>query len=252
MATKLYLHSIAYSGGGTVPINQTGGSAPALQGGFSVQAYGQSGADATSVSRSMNKTIGNSWTNFAVTTIANVATHSYYITKFISDPLEAQTINSNTWSFMAGHAETSFNLNLVGYTPPMLYVWRPSTGALVGKLVDNVAVTGFSEPNETGAANINKITFPQASNLAVLQGDVLILEIWFRLTQASATAYQVGFYYDGPTDLSSSNANDDATDIASFLETPQDLSFVPDIITGTSDYKDVLQESPQQLITNSI
>ncbi|MDN5845393.1 MAG: hypothetical protein L0H53_03870 [Candidatus Nitrosocosmicus sp.] len=228
MVTKLFFHAAAYSGGGTVPINQTGGAAPALQGGLSLQTYGQPGADATSVSRSMNKTIGTNWTNFAITTIANTATHSYYITKFISDPLTAQTINANTWTFMTGIAETSFNVNLIGYVPVMLYVWRPSTGVLVGQLANNPTITGYAEPDEQGPANINKITFPQASNLAVQQGDVLILEIWNRFTQSSATAYQIGFYYDGPTDLSTSSTNDDATNIASFIETPQDLTFTTD------------------------
>ncbi len=226
MATRLYLRAASYSHGGDVPINQTGGSAPALQGGFSLQTY-PTGADATSVSRSLSKTKGSSQTSIQITSTATNATKSYYVTKFISDPLEAQTITAETWDFRLGIAESNSNMNLLGINPVELYVWRPSTGALVNYISDSATLTGFAEPSAINTNKLNKGTV-SGSSVTVQEGDVIIFELWFRLTQGTSTAYNATAYFDGTTEYVSDASNTTVSDIASYIETPQDLTFTTD------------------------
>ena len=66
-------------------------------------------------------------------------------------------------------------------------------------------------------------TFTGSSVASVVDGDVIIIEIWFRITQATASTFADTFCYDGPTETNNNNTT--VSNRASFIETPQTLTF---------------------------
>lgn len=237
MATRLYFRSANFDTTtypGTYPINQIDGSEPKLQAVIPNPQpnYTQPGVDAVSVHRSLSKTKGSSQTSFAVTSGATTATHTLYIGKFISDPLiNVTTIDSVTWITHSAHQESSTSANFLGMIF-CLYVWRPSTGARVGgQNIYNIANQGgLAEP---ATANTERLGWGNTSHGAgnsitgVQDGDVLIIELYFRPTQATASSFIDTWYYEGATEYTSANGTI-VTDIASYIETSQNLEFVTD------------------------
>ena len=254
--TRLYLHNALFDTG-TYP-----GSYPDTDGelqdggagfpGTPAVTYGKE--DASSVNRSMNKTKGSSQVTMSWTSTATTATQMNYITKFISPPLQGHSsIDANQWRGHFSYAESNLSAN-VTFVAGVLYIWRPSTNALVGFIED---YTGLHTTGEPSAASTQKLfqgdftagSQPQVTGVA--NGDVIVLEIYSRHQQSAASAYTISMYIDGATEYTDAN-NTTVTDFAAYIETPQSLSFSGETITGTSDYKDVLRQRPQQLITNSI
>jgi hypothetical protein len=255
MATRLYFRPDSYNTTlypGTYPINQADGSDPKLQVVIPnpQPQYGQSGADAVSVHRTLSRTKGSSQTSFAINTDATTSTRTYYISKFISEPLKNITIIDDvTWVTHSAHQESSTNANFLGMIFT-LYVWRPSTGARVGSNIYNIANQGgLAEP---ASANTQRLGWGSTSHgtgneiTGVQDGDVLIIELYFRPAQASATSYVDTWFYNGSTEYTSSNGTI-VSDIASYLETSQDLTFVSDFpsepidmdIISTKTVKDI-------------
>lgn len=88
-----------------------------------------------------------------------------------------------------------------------IFVWRPSTGAVVGviKPVATLAI-GSKEPS---AINSIQSTlgeyFQAAGTINILAGDILVFEPWSTFTQGAATAYTIRFYYGGTTEITAEN-----------------------------------------------
>jgi len=223
MATKLFLHAASTTVTGSLPINQFGGTAPTVQGGAAPRFY-TTGADATSVNRSMNTTIGTAQTSIAITTNATTSAQTYYFTKFVSLPLGQTSIAANTWTFNNAVAETSNLFTKFNGVSMYLYVWRPSTGALVGFICNNAVISGPVEPNAGNAEKFETTTWT-GSAVTCQTGDVLILEIWATTTQGLATAYTDTFYYDGPTDNTGTSGTTTVSNQASYISTPETISF---------------------------
>jgi len=100
------------------------------------------------------------------------------------------------------------------------YVWRPSTQTKVGNILDG---NSASNPTEPAAQRNILVTFSGAAVSSIQDGDVICYEVMFPITQAAATAYTDTIYFDGTT--ASTINNQTTSNQASFLETPQSLTF---------------------------
>lgn len=153
----------------------------------------------------------------------------HYHTRFVSPPIYQSSVAANTWTynFATRTTSTSANFPVSGTNQPVYvncYVWRPSTSTKVGTILDgNTASLAGEGAINTMIAQI--VTFTGSAVSSVQNGDVIILEIWFRITQAGTTAYNEDFLFDG-TVVNTVNGGT-VTSPASFLETPETLSLTP-------------------------
>lgn len=210
MATRLYFHATT-SGLSNLPTSE--------QSSLTVN----KSADAQTVNRSMDTTIGTSQTSVALTSNATTSQQVYYFTRFVSEELSGiSSITAQTWTYnfavQCSNAQARFPVSS-GAVPVVVYVWRPSTSAVVGTIFDSTAGSCGIASAETGF----NVTFSGSSVASVADGDVICIEIIFRPTQTLATAYTDTFYYDGTTVNSTNNTG--VSNHASFLETPQNLTF---------------------------
>lgn len=261
MATRLYLHAANFN------TTLYPGSYPDTSGESQIvitnpqPTFNETGADAITVHRSMDITKGVSETNKAIIRSGTASlTQSSWIAKFISPPLSGvqTSITSQTWISHIAVAKSSTNSNYSG-VHFCLYVWRPSNNSLVDSecIYDSSGCGGFAEPASTNTETLLRGNFFSGAGRlisGVQTGDVLICEVFNRFTPGSSTGspFTSTFYFDGTIEYDTTTTGSTVTDIASYIQTSQNLTFVNPIIDGTSDYKDVLQNSPQQLITNSI
>lgn len=208
MATKLYLHNATTTVGGILPgASSQSATAP------SVTAAG------ASTNRVMDTTIGAAQTSAALTTLASTAQQRNWFRRFISPPLSAQTVGDVAGITTAGAGSVS-NTNSNAFAAyGMVAVWRPSTGALVGRVQDVVASNAFSVNVAAETAGNGFLSVGQTA-IAALAGDVLIFEMWFVNTQGMGTAYTNTFFYDGTTEAS-------ATSNAAYIELNDTLIFQP-------------------------
>ncbi len=238
MATRLYFHAANSTVSGTLPsTEQNTALAPTLN------------VDAQNVNRSMNVTIGTSSTHTSLTraSAASTATTAYYFTRFVSDPLAAQTIAAGTWTlnFASSESNASANFPTNGGTqtiPITCYVWRPSTGAKVGDILNGTSVASFNEV--TGPA-VNNGTFA-GSSVVVQAGDVICFEFIFNTTQGTTTSRTIGIYFDGNT----VNTTDDAavTALAAFLEHPGTITFLNTPFDTTPNGITVVHPKPIKVV----
>jgi hypothetical protein len=187
---KFYLHDVTTSDTGTLPSASHSTNAPP-----SVTASG------AATSRTLGATIGVLQTSGAGSTLSQTATQSMWIRTFCSDPIAAQTIPKQLYVFRCGASESNTNSTMgLGFT---LYVWRPSTGAVIGSnpLFDQgsfVSVTTTTEANYTVTAALSDTIAVTAAD-----GDILVLEVWRRPgTQAMTASYTNTAFYDGTTESS--------------------------------------------------
>jgi hypothetical protein len=221
--TRLYFHS-ALSGLSNLPTTRQG-STP-----------GSTGAvyDLASTNRTMDSTIGSSQVVNSANSFASTTQRRHYFTRCVSNPFQSnQTIDAETWTYNIGTRSSNANANFpVSGTSQSNYasvfVWRPGTG-LVGFIIDSTTNAHWNEyVDASGNGFIQHVTF-SGSSVSAQAGDVLCIEIMFACTQASATAYEVRVLYDGGT--VNTTPGTQMADIAAFLETPQNLSFVGDPIS---------------------
>jgi len=196
----------------------------------------------------MDTTIGTSQASLAITrTTSSNANNVFYITKFISKPLNQASIAANTWTW-----NFAVKASLVGSTgcedypsnnvndkiPIYVYVWRPSTGTKIGSIS-----TDTIQPNARDTANVyydvgnGSLQIPggttaesaehgtfAGSAVTCAVGDVIIVEAWTTINTNSASSLTCTFYYDGTTVTTTNGPT--VSSQAAFLETPENLSFV--------------------------
>lgn len=209
--TFIYFHDLTSSVTGTLPTTQQGSYAAPL---VTVDAY--------TVNRSMDTTIGTAQTSKAGA--ISLSNKTIYLTKFVSQPLNQTSVAANTWNYSFAAAETSTGCNFpvpgTSAVNVTVYVWRPSTGAKVGNIMDGTSSgTQYSEP---GAGAIQSVYGSFTGSAVTCQvGDVIVMEIYFAMTTpASGT---VTFYYDGTTETPNNGTT--VTNHASYIQTPEILAF---------------------------
>jgi hypothetical protein len=127
--------------------------------------------------------------------------------RWVTSPIAAQTIDAQSvWVSIAGSVSNTNSGFYAGY--PVVGLWRPGSGTLVGLLVDDpvTQVTNFSSTSEL-ADTINTTS----TSIVALDGDILVVELWRSAgPQSMSTSYTNTFFYDGTVE-------DSATDNAAYL-----------------------------------
>lgn len=164
--------------------------------------------------KSLSTTKGTTQTSIGANGLSQTAHQDNFFTSFSSVALAAQTIDANTWTLAVATSQANAQAN--SFTVCSVYVFRePST--VVGFIYDSDTALGVEWGNtEDGQV----LTFSGAS-VTAQENDYLVLEFWRHATQAMVGPYVQTLYYDGTTDVTDTTT----TDAASYLSTPQTLSF---------------------------
>lgn len=173
----------------------------------------------------------DSATTLSQATSANTVQQIYRMNRFISAPFaQATQINRGagggaTGGGAIGGLENNLivNLTTVAY---VLYLWRPSTGAVVATLSNVNGVLQAPEPvtalvmttmfQATGAGSFFNNTSAAVEYVTAEIGDVLILDPLAMFTQGMATAYSISIAYGGPTAITASGVTNNTP--AAYIE----------------------------------
>ena len=213
----MYFHAAASTVSGTLPSTEQSVLTSTTNG------------DAQSVNRSMNTTIGTGQTSILIVSDNTTSNQNFYFTKFVSPPLNQTNVTAQTWTYnFAAEEELSSNQFPVSGSSDELYiniyVWRPSTGAKVGTIFDEPTDSGVVNEPPTNTEEAFQTPVDGAAVASAAVGDVIIAEIWFEVSQTSSTSGDNIFYFDGTTVTTSLDTT--VSNHASFLETPQNLTFI--------------------------
>lgn len=165
----------------------------------------------------MDPTIGTvAQVSLASASAAATTNQQQPLLRFVSDPIAAQTIASQTITVQLGFSASSTN-SAFAWTW-MLTVWRPSTGAAVGQPINGITRPLSSAAATTAEVNSSLGSAGTSTSVTAANGDVLILEIWRNATvQTMGTSYTNTIFYDGTTEAS-------ATNNAAFLQFTNDVA----------------------------
>jgi MSHA biogenesis protein MshQ len=202
-STKLYFHNATTPNLGTLPAATT----------LSATTPNVTAAGA-GTNRDMDETIGTAQVSAALTTLGQTGLQRNWFRRFLSRPLEAQTLPTGVWTIQGAASESNAESNMLPWGA-VIEVWRPSTGATVATLLDN-PVLGTVEPG-TGQTNISSST-GSIAGVAVNEGDILVVELWAENTQGGPASRTNTIFYDGTTEGST-------TSNAAFLRAPGLITF---------------------------
>lgn len=226
MATKLYFHDAANDLEGTFPTGEQ-----------SAQVAEATWTDANTL-RKMNGAIGAAQVSTALAISRDTANREEFIRFFCSLPLSgAQTVGGGTATLNVADSQSNANGNF-WIDSIDVYVWRPSTGAVVGTVRDAVDLGG-TEPTANNSEQVTTFTFT-TSAVSAADGDVIICEIWADFTQGMSATYTLTFYYDGTTENTTENAV--VSNHASFLDLAETLTFRGKTTTRLAQDAMLLQE----------
>jgi hypothetical protein len=225
MATRLYLHKATSTNTGTLP--STKQSSKTTTGNL----------DAQTVNRSMDTTIGTSQQTISasVTTVGSIS--DAYITRFLSGPFNTN-ITAQTWTINFAIASNSSQWTWIdsssngadGGFRVCAYVWRPSTGAKVANIFDGLT-SAVSNTQVFGSYTEKSMHVTiSGSAVTVTNGDIIAIEFFdghYTVLTSTDT-----LYLDGTT-VNTSTAYPSVSNHASFIETPDTLTFVGGAITAT-------------------
>ena len=209
MPSRIYFHNASNTLSGTFPTTEQSTLVATVT------------ATGANTLRTMDMKVGISQASLTVTTLANTNLQNAFMGFFCSNPLFSnQTVGGGTWTLNVADAEanlaSNFWINSIN-----VYVWRPSTGAVVGTIRDAQNL-GALEPTGNNSIQVSTFTYT-TSAVSALKGDVVICELWSQYTQGMATAYSNLVYYDGTTETLIENTI--VTSQASFLQMSETIYF---------------------------
>jgi hypothetical protein len=189
----------------------------------------------------MNTTIGTSQTSVALTTNATLSAQNYYFTRFVSEELSGgiTSIAANTWTLNIATQQSSASARFPTTNGSKVYatcyVWRPSTSSKIGDIFDGQNISAITVSTTTEVSR--HLTYTGAAVAGVQDGDVICYEAFFQVTQTAASAFTDTVFYDGTTVTTTNNTA--VSSHASFLETPQTLTFGAALtrVSATFTYK---------------
>jgi hypothetical protein len=190
MTQKFYLHDTTTTDTGTLPSAQ-----------LSAQLTAAVTATGAATNRAMDGTPGASQVSIAITTLAQTAAQAAWFRRWVSAPIAAQNVLGSVTAVCGGseaNAGSNFSAIWVGY------IWRPGTGASVGRLFDaGNAITS----SEAGTTETNlTVTGNSALTVTAADGDIIVIELWRNnATQTAATAWANTAFYNGTTDNSTTS-----------------------------------------------
>lgn len=211
MATKLYLHAATSLQSGTLPTTKQTSQTIATT------------IDAYTAKRTMDTNIGTSQADI-ITNQSNSGT--YWVTRFISPPLNQTSIAANTWTYgfacwcdsttplFPGDSNNSYKIRSA------LYVWRPSTGAKIATIFDGLSASSITNHFAITSEKTAYVTIAGAAAGSIAIDDVLIFEAMYNVFGGG---HNFHWNYDGTTDITADNAS--ISSAASFISTPENLAF---------------------------
>lgn len=202
--------------------------------------------------RTLSTTAGTTQRRATFLSLASTtANQTVLLGMFASNPLNgAQTVGGGTMILNAADGESNLNLNF-WVNALNVYVWRPSTGTVVGYVRDATNVSlGGTEPTVASTTNayVTNITNITSTAVAAQDGDVVVAEVWGRFTNGMATSYNGYFYYDGSTVTTAENTL--VTNHASFIELTENLTFRGRTIAGALTETVTSSESSNKVLTS--
>lgn len=90
-----------------------------------------------------------------------------------------------------------------------IFVWRPSTGQVVGTIQPVVVLApGSKEPAAASSiqSTLGEYFSATPGSISILAGDILVFEPFATFTMGSTTARTIRFYYGGTTEITTENA----------------------------------------------
>jgi hypothetical protein len=227
VATKLYFRNLnaADSVAGTLPTSERSAAT----------ANATSGAIALQKKLELVKGSGTSVRSLA--SVASAASQKMVFGIWITDPLaSAQSLDAlGGVDFAFAAFETNANSNFA-VNSFNIYVWRPSTGAVVGYILDFIGGGSVLPVSEAGVGQYKVCVGSVASAgpaVAALAGDVIVVEVWCMKTQSSATAYNDQILFDGSTERTvDGTVVSGTTENASYIILPNDIAFATSIESG--------------------
>jgi len=172
----------------------------------------------------MTKVKGEGVTSHSGTALANTSPQLGFLGMWASPPISGnQTIGGGAETLVVNVADSESNLASNFYVNRAhAYIWRPSTGALVGDLC-TTATTPTGSPTEgTGSSATVTIFTVALSSVSALDGDIIVVELFSQFTQSAAAGYTDKIYYDGATENLVENSA--STDHAAFVEFSQTIT----------------------------
>ena len=159
---------------------------------------------------------------------------------FVSPPLAADcTIGHSPMQLVTAGYTSDISISAFTISNPYLYVWRPSTGEVVGTIYSkDKSAYGGGYLGGSGSREfsllLNSYGFYPLTAINALAGDVLVLEVWtsHNVTNTSVTN---GHTFGGSTDVAISFA--DGSNAAAYLQINDLLTFSVPIyaaINGTN------------------
>lgn len=231
MATRFYLRNTTTSNAPTTGKKSSANPKYTL---------GANNATTTEESYLMSTTIGASNATIAKNSDATTATRTQYMGRWTSEPLDAQSIASGTWTIALNLNEA--NTNADSFLTIAVYVADAGGSAISQTIYDSSTDLG-AEWATTALGQV--ITFSGAAASSTF-GQVLVVEV-FRNTdatgQAMGTAYAQTITFNGTTAVTAGSAN-----TASYLQTPTavDLVFAnwPAVTLNTADASAFVTSTP--------
>jgi hypothetical protein len=216
MPTRLYFRNEAHTLSGTLPSTEQ-----------STATATWTATGATTL-KQLSPDKGSAQVSHAGTSAASTATQSGLMGRFVSKPLSgAQTVGGGT--MILNVAENEGNLASNFWISALhVFVWRPSTNALVGTVRDSGGTSlGGTEPTSASSVQVTHITGITSSAVSAQTGDVIVVEVWARFTQSMGTAYASSFHFGGTTENTTENAV--VSNHAAFIELAENLVLTKDV-----------------------
>jgi len=135
---------------------------------------------------------------------------------FVGPALAAQTLTGAQANYKVGVAikESNALMNLVHRT--FVYVWRSGSGN-----VKTIIVPTEHIEHTTAELGCLVTATGAATDFSILNGDRIVVELWWNLNNTKNVAYDATDYYEGATDVIDATATSDA---AAYFECPQTLT----------------------------
>lgn len=192
----------------------------------------------------MDTTIGTSQTSLTNASIAINTLKTYYCARFVSAKLNQTSIAANTWtlSIAAQMSNTSARFPVASGTPIYLslYVWRTSTQTKLGSIFDG-ATPNITYTAGTGERSVGTTVSGSAVSSVAANDDVIVFEVWFKVTQLISTSYTQTVYFDGTVENLTNNVA--VSDHASLISTPETITFYTGPVTCTVTGKTVYNKT---------
>lgn len=146
---------------------------------------------------------------------------------FVSGMLKGiSKIEAATWTFAALAYRNNATSGFTNFDKLCLYVYRPSTGAVVGKVFDNTGSYTHPAGTLTGSGTSQRqwinFTISGAEVAGVQDGDVLVLEV-LCCADATHAPNPAAFYFNGVDAIGSNGAFTSSASAAAYIESDHNL-----------------------------